>query len=66
MIETDLLLAAMSDLLAPGGMFEVEAAERMLRGEVKRNLNTAISSSSMATATCSRPRASRPVDWACR
>ena len=38
MIETDLLLAAMSDLLAPGGTFEVGPAENILRGEVKRNL----------------------------
>ncbi len=38
MIETDLLLAAMSDLLAPGGTFEVGPAEKILRGEVKRNL----------------------------
>jgi signal transduction histidine kinase/ActR/RegA family two-component response regulator len=38
MIETDLLLAAMSDLLAPGGRFEVGPAENILRGEVKRNL----------------------------
>jgi signal transduction histidine kinase/ActR/RegA family two-component response regulator len=38
MIETDLLLADMSNLLAPGGTFEVGAAERVLRGETKRNL----------------------------
>jgi hypothetical protein len=38
MIETDLLLAAMNDLLAPGGKFEVGPAENILRGEVKRNL----------------------------
>ena len=38
MIETDLLLADMHDLLAPGGAFEVDAAEHVLRGEVKRNL----------------------------
>jgi signal transduction histidine kinase/ActR/RegA family two-component response regulator len=38
MIEADLLLADMSDLLAPGGNFEVGAAEHVLRGEVKRNL----------------------------
>ena len=38
MIEADLLLADMSDLLAPGGVFEVERAQQMLRGELKRNL----------------------------
>jgi signal transduction histidine kinase/ActR/RegA family two-component response regulator len=38
MIETDLLLADMSDVLAPGGMFEVETAEHVLRGEIRRNL----------------------------
>ena len=38
MIETDLLLAAMSDLLAPRGTFDVGPAENILRGEVKRNL----------------------------
>jgi signal transduction histidine kinase/ActR/RegA family two-component response regulator len=38
MIETDLLLADMRDLLTPGGAFEVDAAEHVLRGEVKRNL----------------------------
>ncbi len=38
MIEADLLLADMSDLLAPGGVFDVERAQRMLRGELKRNL----------------------------
>src|ERR1700741_478758 len=38
MIEADLLLADMSDLVSPGGHFDVEVAERVLRGEVKRNL----------------------------
>jgi signal transduction histidine kinase/ActR/RegA family two-component response regulator len=38
MIETDLLLAAMAELIAPGGSFEVGLAENVLRGEVKRNL----------------------------
>ncbi len=38
MIETDLLLADMRDLLAPEGAFEVDAAQHVLRGEVKRNL----------------------------
>jgi len=38
MIETDLLLAAMKELLAPEGRFEVAPAENVLRGEVKRNL----------------------------
>ena len=38
MIETDLLLADMPDLLAPGGAYAVDAAEHVLRGEVKRNL----------------------------
>ncbi len=38
MIETDLLLADMRDLLAPGGAFEVDAAEHVLRSEIKRNL----------------------------
>ena len=38
MIETDLLLADMGDLLTRDGVFEVDAAERVLRGEIKRNL----------------------------
>ncbi len=38
MIEADLLLADMSDLLAPRGVFDVGPAEHALRGEVKRNL----------------------------
>jgi signal transduction histidine kinase/CheY-like chemotaxis protein len=38
MIETDLLLADMSDVLAPGGAFEVGLAEHVLRGETRRNL----------------------------
>jgi signal transduction histidine kinase/ActR/RegA family two-component response regulator len=38
MIEIDLLLADMGNLLAPGGKFEAEAAERVLRSIVKRNL----------------------------
>ena len=38
MIEADLLLADMSDLVAPGGHFDVAVAEHVLRGEVKRNL----------------------------
>jgi signal transduction histidine kinase/ActR/RegA family two-component response regulator len=38
MIEADLLLADMSDLVAPDGRFDVDVAERVLRGEVKRNL----------------------------
>ena len=39
LIGVDLLLADMSDLLAPGGTFERSAAENMLRGVVKRNLS---------------------------
>ena len=39
LIGVDLLLADMSDLLAPGGTFERGAAERILRGVVKRNLS---------------------------
>ena len=39
LIGVDLLLADMSDLLAPGGTFERSAAENMLRGIVKRNLS---------------------------
>ena len=39
LIGVDLLLADMSDLLAPGGTFERSAAEHMLRGIVKRNLS---------------------------
>jgi signal transduction histidine kinase/ActR/RegA family two-component response regulator len=38
MIEADLLLADMSDLLAPDGAFQVASAEHVLRGEIKRNL----------------------------
>jgi signal transduction histidine kinase/ActR/RegA family two-component response regulator len=38
MIETDLLLADISDLLTLDGTFEVGRAEHMLRGEVRRNL----------------------------
>jgi signal transduction histidine kinase/ActR/RegA family two-component response regulator len=38
LIEVDLLLADMGDLLAPGGTLDRNAAERSLRGIVKRNL----------------------------
>lgn len=38
LIEVDLLLADMSDLLAPGGTLDRSTAERMLRSVVKRNL----------------------------
>jgi len=38
MIEADLLLNDMSELLAPGGVFDVERAQRALRGELRRNL----------------------------
>jgi signal transduction histidine kinase/ActR/RegA family two-component response regulator len=38
MIETDLLLAAMSELLVASGAFDVAAAERVLSSEVRRNL----------------------------
>ena len=39
LIEVDLLLADMSNLLAPDGTLERSTAERMLRGVVKRNLS---------------------------
>jgi signal transduction histidine kinase/ActR/RegA family two-component response regulator len=38
LIETDLLLADMTDLLAPAGSLEKVQAQRALRGVVKRNL----------------------------
>ena len=38
LIEVDLLLADMSDLVAPGGTLDRGTAERILRGVVKRNL----------------------------
>ena len=39
LIEVDLLLADMSDLLAPGATLERSTSERLLRGVVKRNLS---------------------------
>jgi signal transduction histidine kinase/ActR/RegA family two-component response regulator len=38
MIEGDLLLAGMGDVLAPEGVLDAPYAERILRGELKRNL----------------------------
>jgi len=38
MIEADLLLADMGEVMVPGSASDVERAERMLRGELRRNL----------------------------